>query len=105
MTEQISQNQYQNWAQEIASKIKVGEIAHDEGVASMTVKKSEKEAVGLKQITAAKNTCKRKTLKELAKEQGVKPITDVSQLTGNWPEGADFDSFYEAAVNSRKHAN
>jgi hypothetical protein len=47
---------------------------------------------------------KRKTLKELAREQGIKPIIDITQLTGHWPEGADFDSFYETAVNSRKHA-
>lgn len=54
MTEIISSGQYAKWAKEIASKIKVSEIVHDEGVASMTVKKSEKEAVGLKQVTAIK---------------------------------------------------
>jgi hypothetical protein len=47
---------------------------------------------------------KHHTLGELAKEQGVKPIKDIRDLTGFWPEGADFDEFYKAAVLSRKHA-
>ena len=47
---------------------------------------------------------KEKTLEELAKEQGIGPITDVNSLFGYWPEDADFESFYDAAVNSRKHA-
>ena len=42
---------------------------------------------------------------ELASEQGVKPIKDITELFGYWPKGADFDSFYEAAVASRKHAD
>jgi ribosomal protein L14E/L6E/L27E len=45
-----------------------------------------------------------KTFEQLAREQGVKPIKDLNQLKGHWPEGADFDSFFETAVNSRKHA-
>jgi hypothetical protein len=47
---------------------------------------------------------KGKTFEELAKEQGIKPIKDVNLLKGHWPENADFDSFFETAVNSRKHA-
>jgi hypothetical protein len=46
-----------------------------------------------------------KTGEELAKEQGVKPINDIKELFGFWPEGADFNSFFDAAVNSRIHAD
>ena len=42
--------------------------------------------------------------KKLVLEQGFKPIKDISELTGFWPEGADFDEFYKMAVESRKHA-
>ncbi len=45
------------------------------------------------------------TGEEIADMQGVKPIKDVNDLFGYWPEGSDFNSFYEAAVNSRKHAD
>lgn len=45
-----------------------------------------------------------KNADEIAKEQGIGPIQDVNDLFGYWPADADFDSFYNAAVNSRKHA-
>ncbi len=46
----------------------------------------------------------KKSIHKLAMEQGVKPIKDISELHSYWPEDEDFDSFYEIAVNSRKHA-
>ena len=42
---------------------------------------------------------------EIAQMQGVKPIDNISELFGYWPEGADFESFFETAVNSREHAD
>jgi hypothetical protein len=58
----------------------------------------------LHQEPARSSFWKGKTFEELVAEQGVTPISSVEQLKGYWPEGADFDSFYEAAVGSRKHA-
>jgi hypothetical protein len=69
-----------------------------------TVKKTEPPSTVSVKKRPASAFWKGKTFEELTKEQGVKPIKDVSQLKGYWPEGADFDSFYEAAVGSRKHA-
>ena len=37
----------------------------------------------------------------LAEEQGVYPIDDLSRLFGDWPESADFDSFFEAIQSVR----
>lgn len=41
-----------------------------------------------------------KTFDELAIEQGVSPLEDWDTLTGNWPDGADFDSFLQAVKGS-----
>ena len=46
-----------------------------------------------------------KTVEQLAKEQGVKPIKDISQLHGYWPEDADdaeFEAFLEAVRGARE---
>lgn len=37
-----------------------------------------------------------KTFDELAAEQGVRPIKNLGQLRGRWPEGEDVDDFLEA---------
>ncbi len=42
-----------------------------------------------------------KSFEELAKEQGVKPIRDISELYGYWPDDEDFDSFLEAVRSAR----
>lgn len=56
-------------------------------------------------VTAQKKQLSaKKTIDQLAEEQNVKPIKDISELFGDWPKNADFDSFYNTAVNSRKHA-
>jgi len=39
---------------------------------------------------------KAKNLDDLATEQGVYPITDLDNLSKDWPEDADFESFLEA---------
>ena len=36
------------------------------------------------------------SFEDLAQEQGIYPIADWEQLTGSWPEDADFDAFMEA---------
>jgi hypothetical protein len=43
-----------------------------------------------------------KTYDELAIEQGVYPITDWEQLTRDWPEDTDFESFLEAVRSARQ---
>jgi hypothetical protein len=43
----------------------------------------------------------KKTIAELTKEQGVKPF-DPSENGKNWPEGADFEEFYNAIQSGRK---
>lgn len=44
-----------------------------------------------------------KSLDELAMEQGVYPVEDWDRLSGQWPEGADFDSFLEAIRSLREN--
>jgi hypothetical protein len=44
---------------------------------------------------------KGKTFEELASEQVVYPIGNLSDLYSSWPEDADFDSFFEAIRSSR----
>jgi hypothetical protein len=58
-----------------------------------------------KESTSENNFWKDSTLEEIMAEQGAKPVNSLDELYGYWPEGADFDSFYEAAVNSREHAD
>ncbi len=72
-----------------------------------TKKKSETNLSQTTSVLLAKMTpfWDSKTGEELAKEQGVKPINDINELFGYWPDGADFESFYDAAVNSRIHAD
>ena len=41
-----------------------------------------------------------RTFEDLAMEQGVHPLEEWDDLAGNWPEGADFDSFLEAVRGS-----
>jgi len=43
-----------------------------------------------------------KTFDDLAVEQGVYPIADWEQLTKDWPEDADFESFLEAVRSARQ---
>lgn len=38
---------------------------------------------------------------ELAAEQGVYPIDDLTKITGGWPSDADFDSFLESIRSAR----
>jgi hypothetical protein len=42
------------------------------------------------------------SFEDLAEEQGVYPLTDWSQLQGDWPEGADFDEFLDAILELRR---
>lgn len=42
-----------------------------------------------------------KSFEELAKEQGVKPITNLSEIMGGWPEGEDFEEFLASLQTSR----
>jgi hypothetical protein len=42
-----------------------------------------------------------KNFEELANEQGIYPIDDLSKLAKDWPEDTDFDSFLEAVRSSR----
>ncbi|MGH9793609.1 MAG: hypothetical protein ACRD5G_02450 [Candidatus Acidiferrales bacterium] len=42
------------------------------------------------------------TLEQLAKAQGVKPLTDPSVLAGAWPEDDDIDEFIEDLYRSRR---
>jgi len=44
---------------------------------------------------------KGKSIEELANEQGVYPIDDLSKLGKDWPEDTDFDSFMEAVRSAR----
>ncbi|MGH9792165.1 MAG: hypothetical protein ACRD5W_13225 [Candidatus Acidiferrales bacterium] len=43
------------------------------------------------------------TVEELAKAQGVKPLTDPSILAGVWPEDDDIDQFLEDLYRSRQN--
>ncbi len=36
-----------------------------------------------------------KSFDELAAEQGVYPLEDWEKITGNWPDDADFEEFFE----------
>lgn len=42
------------------------------------------------------------SLEELARRQGVKPITDVNVLQGLWPEEDDIDQFLREVKEMRK---
>lgn len=44
---------------------------------------------------------KSKSFEELANEQGVYPLSDLSAITGGWPEEEDVDSFLQAIRSSR----
>jgi hypothetical protein len=77
----------------------------ERGVTEVTINKNKPGQIA--DVMVAKKSSsfwKGKTFEDLAKEQGIKPVKDVNRLKGHWPEGADFESFFETAVNSRKHA-
>ena len=102
MKDKTSKEQYPVWAQEAANKIDIRP-----GVVKMGTKKNEINLAQTTSVLPAKKVApfwNSKTGEELAQEQGVKPINDISDLFGYWPDGADFESFFDAAVNSRKHA-
>ncbi len=42
-----------------------------------------------------------KTFEELANEQTVYPVGDLREMPSDWPEDADFDSFFEAVKSAR----
>jgi len=44
---------------------------------------------------------KTNSFEELANEQGVYPLSDLSIITGGWPENEDIDSFLETIRSSR----
>jgi hypothetical protein len=44
---------------------------------------------------------KGKTFEELAAEQAVYPIDDISNLSKDWPEDTDFDTFFDAVRSAR----
>lgn len=44
---------------------------------------------------------KTKNFEELANEQGVYPINDLTTIMGGWPDGEDIDSFLNAIRSSR----
>ena len=44
---------------------------------------------------------KGKTFEELADEQAVYPVDDISSLSKDWPEDTDFDTFFNAVRSAR----
>lgn len=44
----------------------------------------------------------KKTLAQIAEEQGVKPF-DISKSGSNWPKEADFEEFYNSIQSGRKY--
>jgi hypothetical protein len=98
MTDIISKDQYTKWAQEIASKIDVGEIIK-QGDAAMTTKKDK---INLAQPASVlpenkiRSAWEGKTGEELAKEQGIKPIkdeNDFARISGGQEDWEDIDQF------------
>ena len=45
---------------------------------------------------------KKKTISDIAREQGVKPF-NAEEIGKNWPEGADYDEWIGAIHEARKH--
>jgi hypothetical protein len=46
------------------------------------------------------------SVEELAKQQGVEPVTDVSALAGNfWPQDESSEEFIETLASWRKEGN
>ena len=43
-----------------------------------------------------------RSLDELAREQGVKPLADTNSLNGGWPEDEDLDAFLKKTYDDRR---
>jgi hypothetical protein len=67
----------------------------------MTTKKTEKEEKVTRKQPKAKIP-RKKTIAQLAKEQGVKPF-DINEVGKNWPKDADYDEFIEAIHSGRNN--
>jgi hypothetical protein len=62
----------------------------------------ESSAIG-STTTPLSSFWKSKTFEELANEQNIYPLDDISKLTGGWPDDEDVNLFLESIRSSRKN--
>jgi hypothetical protein len=99
ISNRIWQNQNATWVKEIASKIKVGEILHQEGMAGMTTKKKINLAQSPNALAPKVDSSfwEDKTIDKLIQEQGVTPVKDEEDFTrrfcGGLEDWNDIDEF------------